>query len=100
MSYRHPRATGTLGLEDAGRVKGTSSCSFPDKGHHRMGLDKDTECRRMRRISPRAHLMLYPFCQRNPPAPARLNTAHGRSSSMTDHTQRQPMGGACFMMAM
>lgn len=45
------------------------------------------------------HLIEYPLDHRKKPAPARLNVAHGRSISMTDQTQRQPKGGACFMTA-
>lgn len=45
------------------------------------------------------HLMLYPPAHTKTPAPARLRAAKGRSSSMTDQTQRQPSGGARFMTA-
>lgn len=45
------------------------------------------------------HLMLYPPAHTKTPAPARLRAARGRSSSMTDQTQRQPSGGARFMTA-
>jgi hypothetical protein len=44
--------------------------------------------------------MVYPFFQRKAPAPVILITAHGRSISIKDHTQRKPMVVACFMMAM
>ena len=59
-------------------------------------LDRWHACQHARR----SHLILYPFCQRNVPAPERLSTAQRRSNSMTDHTHRQPRGGACFMTAM
>lgn len=46
------------------------------------------------------HLMLYPPAHAKIPTTARLRTAQGSSSSMTDQTHRQPSGGACFITAM